>query len=273
MRRARYGMIESMYGDRLTRWERTAEWPLTIAAVAFLAAYATQILAKPEGVIEAIAEIVLWVTWAVFAVDYVVRLVIAEHRSRWFYRHLLDLAIVVLPMLRPLRLMRFLTIIALIQRNAGSMLRGKVVIYTVGATVLTIFLAGLAVLDAEQGSGGPIQTFGDAIWWAFVTITTVGYGDYFPVTFAGRVVAVGLMVGGIALIGVVTATLASWIVERVSLESEKTSAATEVQVEALRAEVAELKEMIQALGRAGEASRGELAPRRSVAPESRPAAE
>ena len=236
-----------MYGERLARWERTVEWPLMIAAVLFLAAYATQILARPEGFVEAMAEVVLWLTWAVFLVDYVVRLVLAEHRWRWFYRHLLDLVIVVLPMLRPLRLMRFLTIIALIQRNAGSMLRGKVVIYTFGATVLTVFLAGLAVLDAEQGGGGPINSFGDAIWWAFATITTVGYGDYFPVTVTGRVVAVGLMIGGITLIGVVTATLASWIVERVSLETEKTATATEAQVESLRAEVAELKEMIRAL--------------------------
>lgn len=218
-----------------------------IAAVLFLAAYATQILARPEGTLEAAAEIILWMTWAVFLVDYVVRLLITERRWRWFYRHLLDLAIVVLPMLRPLRLMRFLTIIALIQRNAGSMLRGKVVVYTVGATVMTIFIAGLAVLDAEQGNGGAINSFGDAIWWAFVTITTVGYGDYFPVTVTGRIVAVGLMVGGIALIGVVTATLASWIVERVSVESEKVAVATAGQVEELRAEVAQLKEMVALL--------------------------
>ncbi len=236
-----------MYGERLARWERAVEWPLMIAACLFLAAYATQILAKPQGVVEAMAEVVLWLTWVVFLVDYVVRLVIAEHRWRWFYRHLIDLAIVVLPMLRPLRLMRFLTIIALTQRNAGSMLRGRVVIYTVGATALTILLAGLAVLDAEQGNGGPINSFGDAIWWAFATITTVGYGDYVPVSARGRVVAVGLMVGGIGLIGVVTATLASWIVERVSLETESNATATKAQVEALRAEIAELKEMIREL--------------------------
>lgn len=240
-----------MYGERLARWERAAEWPLMIAACVFLAAYATQILARPEGIIEVTAEVILWGTWAVFLVDYVVRVTLSEHRWRWFYRHLPDLAIVVLPMLRPLRLMRFLTIITLIQRNAGSMLRGKVVIYTVGATVLTILLAGLAVLGAEQGSGGPINNFGDAIWWAFVTITTVGYGDFFPKTTTGRVVAVGLMVGGIALIGVVTATLASWIVERVSLEAEKSATATEAQVESLRAEVAELKELIRALNPSG----------------------
>jgi voltage-gated potassium channel len=236
-----------MYGERLARWEKTVEWPLMAAAVVFLLAYAVQIIAHLEESSSAIAEVVLWVTWALFAIDYIVRLTITEHRRRWFSRHLLDLAIVILPMLRPLRLMRFLTIIAIIQRGAGNRLRGRVVVYTVGATALTILLASLAVLDAEQGQGGTIQTFGDALGWAVVTITTVGYGDVAPITPLGRGVAFALMIGGIALIGVVTATLASWIVQRVSDESQTIAAATEAQVEVLRAEVAELKEMIREL--------------------------
>lgn len=125
----------------------------------------------------------------------------------------------------------------------------------VGATALTIVISGLAVLDAERGHGGNIQNVGDAIWWAFVTITTVGYGDFYPVTAAGRVAAVGLMIGGITLIGVVTATLASWIVERVSLESENAGTAAPVatadQMEALRAEVAELRGLLGARERSG----------------------
>ncbi|MFT4258848.1 potassium channel family protein [Microbacterium sp.] len=236
-----------MYGERVARWERMVEWPLMGAAVAFLLAYAVQILVRPDGIVATTCELLLCVTWVLFAVDYVVRLAVAESRRQWFYRHLLDLAIVVLPMLRPLRLMRFLTIIALIQRGAGTMLRGKVVVYTVGATVMMIFLAALAVLDAEQGADGSIQTFGDALWRAFVTITTVGYGDLSPVTPTGRVVAAGLMIGGIALIGVVTATLASWIVDKVSVESESTAAATEAQVKALHAEVIGLREQIAEL--------------------------
>ncbi|MFT4210997.1 MAG: ion channel [Microbacterium sp.] len=230
-----------MYGERLARWERAVEWPLVATACLFLIAYATQILAHPDGVLQAVAEGVIWVTWGLFLGDYAVRLTIAEHRWRWFSRHLLDLAIVVLPILRPLRLMRFLTILALIQRGAGARFRGKVVIYTVGATILTIVVAGLAVLDAEEGNGGPIQSFGDAVWWAFVTITTVGYGDYVPVTVTGRIVAVALMIGGIALIGVVTATIASWIVQRVSIETESADVASEAQVAQLRAEIGELK--------------------------------
>lgn len=230
-----------MYGERLARWERAVEWPLTIAAVVFLGAYAAQILARSHGAVQGIAEVVLWATWAAFVVDYLVRLTLAVPRGRWFVRHLLDLVIVLLPVFRPLRLMRFLTVIALIQRNTGAMLRGKVVIYTVGATVLTVVVSALAVLDAEQSAGGTITSLGDALWWAVVTITTVGYGDFTPITVQGRVIAVGLMVGGIALIGVVTATLASWIVEKVSLENQSSAAATSAQVDALRDEIAELR--------------------------------
>lgn len=237
-----------MYGERLTRWERAVEWPLVAAALLFFAAYALEILAHSEGTLHTAAEAVIWITWAMFGIDYVVRIVLAEHRWRWFVRHLLDLAIVVLPMLRPLRLMRFLTIIALIQRGAGNKLRGRVALYTIGATVIVIIVGGLAVYDAESATGN-IRSFGDAVWWAFVTITTVGYGDYTPVTVTGRIVAVGLMIGGITLIGVVTATFASWIVERVSDEASKARsiAATSDQVDALRAEVAELKGMIARL--------------------------
>lgn len=136
--------------------------------------------------------------------------------------------------------------LALIGRNSGNMLRDRVVLYTVEATALVIFIAALSVYDAERGVGD-IDTFPDAVWWAFVTNTTVGYGDYFPVTDAGRLVAVGLMIGAIALIGVVTATLASWIVERVSDQTSKTVAATESQLDELRREVTELKDMIREL--------------------------
>lgn len=90
-----------------------------------------------------------------------------------------------------------------------------------------------------------IKTFPDALWWAVATVTTVGYGDYAPTTGTGRCTAVGLMVAGIALLGVVTATLASWLVQRVAEQDDANQAVTQqqiaeltVQITALRSELA-----------------------------------
>lgn len=76
-------------------------------------------------------------------------------------------------------------------------------------------------MDAERGQvGATISSFGDAWWWAITTMTTVGYGDRYPVTTTGRFVAVGLMIGGIALLGTVTASLASWLSDRVREDTD-----------------------------------------------------
>ena len=78
--------------------------------------------------------------------------------------------------------------------------------------ILLIYVGSLAELDVERNAPGTtITDFGKAIWWAFVTTTTVGYGDMSPVTWQGKCIAVGLMIAGIALISVITATLASWM--------------------------------------------------------------
>lgn len=224
------------------RWQAFWEWPLTVAALAFLAVYAWQVLGDLTGTASQVAEVILLLTWALFAVDYLGELLLAEHRWRWFFRHLLDLAIVVLPVLRPLRLVRLLVLMAIFQRFAGRTMRGRVVVYLVGSTVMLIFVASLAVFDAERTEPeATIRSFGDAVWWACTTITTVGYGDMSPVSPTGRLIAVALMVGGIALLGTVTATLASWIVQRVAEEDEANQAATRRQVEALTAQLAELR--------------------------------
>ena len=89
------------------RWYRLTEWPLTVAALLFLGFYAWSVLADLQGPPEEVAQAVITATWAVFAIDYFVRLVLAERRLDWFGQHLLDLAIVALPILRP-RLLSFL---------------------------------------------------------------------------------------------------------------------------------------------------------------------
>ena len=223
---------------RLSRWEQRAEWPLAIIALIFLAAFAVDVLVQPQGGLDAAINVVQGVSWVIFAADYVVRLALAPNRWRWFYRHLLDLAIVLLPLLRPLRLLRLVILIAALQKALGSAIRGRVVVYTVSAAVLLVFVASLAVLDAERHSpNADIQTYGQALWWSMTTITTVGYGDLYPVTVEGRIIAVLLMIGGISLVGFITATLASWIVQRVAEEETDNRTATAAQIEELHSEV------------------------------------
>lgn len=225
-----------------TRWERSTELPLAGAALTFLGIYAWTVLWQPAGMRADLAEYAITAIWILFGIDYAVRLMLADNRGRWFFYHLHELAIVVLPFLRPLRLLRLLTLVTFLQRTIGGALRGRVVTYAVAGTVLLVFVASLAMFDAERDApDATIGSFADALWWAVATVTTVGYGDYSPTTATGRVIAVGLMVAGIALLGVVTATLASWLVQKVGEQDETNQTATRKQVSELTAEVAALR--------------------------------
>src|ERR1700712_1246358 len=216
------------------RWAEISDGPLTVAAVVFLVAYSVQVLARPEGAADGWLQAVEWITWGAFAVDYFTRLRLAEARGRWFVRHLADLAVVALPVLRPLRLLRLVALLSVFQRAAGNGLRGRVATYAIGSTVILVYIAAMAVLEAERGlPHATITTFGNALWWAAATITTVGYGDVTPISMTGRIIAVGLMVGGIALLGTITATIASWLVEQVNEKEEARQLATRQQVAGL----------------------------------------
>ncbi|MEJ5868158.1 potassium channel family protein [Pseudokineococcus sp. 5B2Z-1] len=248
---------------RRRRWERRAEWPLTAAAILYLVAYAVPILEPGLATAWATtAHVSGWLLWAVFAVDLAVRLVLSEDRGAFLRGHPLDVAVVVLPLLRPLRLLRLITLLSVLNRHAADSLRGRVAVYVGGATVLVVVVAGLAVLDAERGAPGAlIETYPDAVWWALTTISTVGYGDLYPVTDSGRGVAVGLMVAGVALLGTVTASLASWLIDRVRDVEVEQQAATRGDVHALQAQVAALREELAAARAAsGPGSAGPVAP-------------
>jgi voltage-gated potassium channel len=241
--------MHSLDGDmtsRVERWEQRSEWPLAIAAVLFLGAYAWPILdhSLSPGWRRA-GDVVDYLIWLVFVIDYVARIALADRRGHYFLRHILDLLIVTLPILRPLRLLRLVILLRVLNRRATDSLRGRVAIYVGGATVIILLCASLAVLDAERHSRqANITTFGDALWWSVTTVTTVGYGDHFPVTTEGRFVAVGLMLAGIALIGVVTASVATWLIDRVRQVEQEAQIDLASNIDALRAEVAALREQL-----------------------------
>lgn len=215
-------------------------------ALVFLLVYAIPIVAprSPAGLREA-SDAIQYVIWLVFAADYAIRLVIAEQRLHFITHNLIDLAAVVLPALRPLRLVSAL---ALVHQQAGRRLRGHVAAYVASSTLLIVTISGLAVLDAERGSpGATIETWEDAMWWAVVTITTVGYGDFYPVTTEGRLFALGLMLCGLGLLGIVTANLSSWLLERMSTDDGDSGAATRRDIEVLTQSIRELREEVSAL--------------------------
>ena len=236
---------EATATDRAAGWEHRTAGPLTVLSLVFLGAYAAPILRPdlPAGW-QRVSVAATTLIWLLFWLDFLARLALAVDRRRFLRRNLFDLLVLLLPVLRPLRAVRVVTAVLMLSRRTETWARGRLAIYVSATTVLLVVVAALAVLDAERRAvQASITSFSDALWWAAVTITTVGYGDYYPVTTTGRFVAVGLMIGGIGLIGFVTGSLATWIVERVS-PAGRPKQATEEDVAALRAEIAALRAIL-----------------------------
>ncbi|WP_239163507.1 potassium channel family protein [Paractinoplanes rishiriensis] len=235
-------------GDRLGRWERRTAGVLTALAVVFIIVYAVPILwpAVDDGWRRA-CEITNVTIWVVFVGDYLWRFWLSTARWAFVRSHIFDLVVLLLPLLRPLRMLRLVTALLVLNRRTETWSRGRLALYVGGTTVLLVLVGALAILDAERTSpDGNIRDYPQALWWAIVTITTVGYGDFYPTTLPGRLVALGLMIGGIGLIGFVTGSLATWIVERIST-SERPSEATKEDIASILDEISRLRSEVAAL--------------------------
>ncbi|MFI6486083.1 potassium channel family protein [Streptomyces sp. NPDC050564] len=230
------------------RWELHTQRPLLALAVAFALAYAVPIVdSDASRSLTLTCTVVEWTVWGSFAADYLVRLTLARQRRDFVRTHWLDLCAVILPILQPLRLLRLVSTLMLVGRRARMASQIRLTTYVGGAVIGLLMFGSLAVLSVERDSpNGNIKTLGDAVWWSFTTMTTVGYGDHAPTTGLGRMLAVGLMLSGIALLGVVTANIAAWFISRFDkddVEERRQTAAIEAlteEVRALRAEVAAL---------------------------------
>ncbi|MEU6144789.1 ion channel [Streptomyces sp. NPDC047081] len=209
--------------SRVARWQQRTELPLALASLAFLASYAVRVLSP--GLHDAWQDLclaVLLTSWALFAVDYAVSWRLSGQRLRFVRTHWLDTVVLLLPLLRPLRIVR---VYEAVQRRHGRprlALHARVIAYSGLATVLLGFAGALAVYQQERGApGASMRSFGDAVWWTCATLTTVGYGDITPVTGLGRLIAVGMMAIGLALLGAVTGTFASWLLQVFAREDDR----------------------------------------------------
>ena len=199
---------------KLADWERRATpWLVVSAILPIIGAFSTK-KDSPIGIAIGIA------TWLVFAADLGVHMRLAPGYLRT-RRGMFDLTVVLITF--PWYLITggtsgFVTIarLARIARLAVAGTRSRKVKHLLNQLGNVAIYAGGLVLAcavivkwAEPPSSG-FTTYGDAIWWGFVTITTVGYGDLYPVTTAGRVTAVVLMLGGVAFLGTLAGTLSAF---------------------------------------------------------------
>ncbi|GAA1026302.1 potassium channel family protein [Virgisporangium ochraceum] len=245
---------------RLRAWERRTGGALTVLGVLFLTAYAVPILSPGlPHTWHVAAEAAENVTWTALGADFAVRFRLAARRRRFLRTHLFDLIVLALPVLRPLRALRLVAIVLVMHRRAVSATRLRLSTYVGGTALLLVFVASLAVLDAERRSpDANIRSYFDAVWWTMTTLSTVGYGDRYPTTAEGRVMAMVLMVCGVGLLGFITGSLASWFIDRFSdLEQKETE--TRDDVADLLTEVRKLRTELGTV-------RAELADLRSVAP-------
>ncbi|MEU4238988.1 ion transporter [Actinoplanes sp. NPDC026619] len=234
---------------RLRAWEHATAYPLTGLSLLFIAVYAWPVLDPGmDSTWRNVCQLGDVLIWALFCIEYLVRLRLAGNKHRFVRTHWFDLAVLILPVLRPLRALRLLNALRVLNRHAVAWTRGRLAIYVICATGLIVLMAALAVLDAERGHpNGRIQTYPEALWWAVCTITTVGYGDLYPETTEGRLVAVALMVGGLGLIGFTTGTLASWMVERLSDADRPAGTATRADIALLLHEIRKLRAEVDTL--------------------------
>ena len=199
--------------------------PLAVASLAYLTGYAVRVLAH-HSLAQVWLDLCLAVTltaWAVFIVDYAVRLRLSGLGVLRFVRtHVLDTVVLVLPLLRPVRMVSIYDRIQRRQEKPRLGLYARVMVYAGLTTTLLGFAGALTVYKYEvDAPGATILTFGDAVWWACSTLATVGYGDVSPVTPMGRVTAVGVMACGLALLGAVTGSFSSWLIQTFTREDEK----------------------------------------------------
>ncbi len=223
--------------ELLHRLERITELPLLIFSFVMIPLLIGPLIWDLSPKEETTFLILDYFIWALFAFDLIIKLAISPYRLRYLRSHWLEVLVVVIPFFRPLRIVR----IFIFGSRAWVGVRRLVnvdflLVYGIGLVVI----AATIVASVEGGTTASINSFADALWWAFVTITTVGYGDMVPITLAGKAVAVVLMLGGIAFFSGITANLASFLVKGKVSENKDIARLIE-EVEKLRHELARIQ--------------------------------
>ena len=207
-------------------WERWSTVPLAILALLYLGLYSIEVLGHLPPVLFLDFVVVSDVIWGIFVIDFTARFFLSKEKVSFLKRNAIELVALILPFFRAFRMFRVVIALGFLSR-VGKTLSARVNIYVGVILPLLIYVCALGVYDAEhKAPGANITNFGDSIWWAFVTICTIGYGDYYPVTFEGRAIAVLLMVAGLAFISVITVSVATMFLNRLEYDLTKKKGAS-----------------------------------------------
>ena len=215
-----------MLNPRAARVRQQFEIPVMVAALAVIPVVIVERIAV--GGWETLLEIINWLIWAAFTLEFAVVILLTDGRRAYARKAWLDLLVILVsfPLLGELfaltrlaRLSRLVRVLRLLR------LAGLAAVAARGLTVLRNILRkrGLGYVTAvfvliALVTGGLFAVFEghslvDGLWWTVVTLTTVGYGDYSPVTTGGRATAVVLMFAGIGVVSFITANIAAYFVE------------------------------------------------------------
>lgn len=226
----------------LAAWEDRTSTPMFVASVLYLLAFAAPIMStRIQEPYDGYLNIIQMILWGLFAADYCVRLYLAPRRLYFITHNLMNLAIVLLP---AWRIVSFLAMIHLTANRQYKRL-SELAMKLFGYTAIFIIMFALAIYSVESSEPGSlIRDLPTAYWWTFTTLATVGYGDVYPVTGIGRVIAVVVMLYGVGLVAVATGALASWIIEKIGGVEEQEHPATKADVDDLRQEISELRALL-----------------------------
>lgn len=205
------------------RFSSVVSGPMMVITILWLPVLIIPLITPVHGAVASTFAVIDYTVWALFAAEYLTKLGLAPDRKHFFRTHILDLIIVAVPFFRPARMGRLVDLTRLgrigvvtadiLDRAKRLMTHKGLNFVLLSVTVIVFAGAGLVTVAERSAKGANIHDFGQGLWWAVVTVTTVGYGDKYPVTPFGQGVAVLLMLVGIGLIGVLTATIASFFVD------------------------------------------------------------
>jgi voltage-gated potassium channel len=236
--------------ERARRFERAFELPMLVAALLVIPVMVVEQSDRGEEW-RTLAGFVNWAIWIAFAVELVVMLVVVRDRRAWLRAHPLEVAIVVLtPPLLPaslqaLRVFRLLRLLRLLRiaKLARRLFSLDGVKWAALLAALTALSGGAGYAYTEEGN----STW-DGVWWAVASMTTVGYGDEYPVTPLGRVLGMALMLVGIGFIAILTGAVAErFLAGRIEESEEQVAAEVEHAQADVISEIREITQRLQAL--------------------------